>query len=115
MPAPELPLVVRLMTVPGRADVSNLIERVETFEDRLGVRLEGLFAKADDDGDIRVFGELHARNAAELDQDVEVVVTVYDSSGRVIGVDETNFYSDSFFGFEAFSSLLLLESIRPAR
>jgi hypothetical protein len=43
------------------------------------------------------------------------VVTAYDSSGRVIGVDETSFYSDSFFGFEAFSSLLLLESIRPAR
>jgi hypothetical protein len=103
------------MSAPVSGDISDLIEHVEAFENRLGVRLAGLFAKIDSDGDIRVYGELHSRNSAELNQDVEVVVTVYDSSGRVVGVDETLFDSDSFFGFEAFSALLLLEGIRPAR
>jgi hypothetical protein len=103
------------MSTSVSGDVSYLLERVEAFEDRLDVRLEGLFVKMDGDGDIRVYGELHSRNGAALDQDVEVVVTVYDSSGRVVEVDETLFDSDSFFGFEAFSALLLLEGIRPAK
>lgn len=77
-------------------DISHLMERVELFEDRLGVRLEGLFARMDDDGDIRVNGELHSRDGVELDQDIVVVVLVYDGSGRLIEMDETIIYSSYF-------------------
>ena len=88
----------------GEGDVSNLIERVESFEERLGVRLEGLFAR-NSDRYVEVNGELYARGGDELNQDIEVIVTVYDASGRVIAVDDHSFYADEFFGFEPFSIL----------
>ena len=96
-------------------DVTNLIERLEAFEDRLGISLEGLFATMDEDGDLRVNGELHLREGTELDQDVEVVATVYDSSGRVLYTRSDSIYSDSFFAFEPFSFSLYLEGYQPAR
>lgn len=88
-------------------DVTDLIERLEAFEDRLGVSLEGLFAKMSDRGYDRTYidvnGELHLREGTELMQNLEVVAIAYDLSGRVLDVEDTGFWSDSFFGFEAFS------------
>ncbi len=87
-------------------DVSHLIERLEAFEDRVGVSLEGLYASLDTEGDwLTVNGEIHPRGGTELDSDIEVVVTLYDSSGRVLRTEEQRLYSDEFFGFEAFSQL----------
>jgi len=86
-------------------DVSHLVERLEAFEDRLGVSLQGLFASLDTEyGDMNVNGELHAREGTELGQDIEIVVTLYDSAGRVVGVTSEYMDSDRFFGFEAFSA-----------
>lgn len=85
-------------------DVSHLIERLEAFEDRLDVSLQGLFASLDTEyGGIDVNGELHPREGTELNQDVEIVATLYDSAGRVTGVTSRYMDSDNFFGFEAFS------------
>lgn len=88
-------------------DITDLIERLEAFEDRLGVSLEGLFAKTSDRGydrtHIHVNGELHLREGAELKENLEVVAIAYDSSGRVLDVEDIGFWADSFFGFEAFS------------
>ncbi len=86
-------------------DVSHLVERLEAFEDRLGVSLQGLFASLDTEyGFMSVNGELHARDSTELGQDIDIVVTLYDSAGRVVGVTSQYMDSDSFFGFEAFSA-----------
>lgn len=86
-------------------DVSHLIERLEAFEDRLGVSLEGLYAAQDIEyGQLEVNGELHPREGTELNDDLEIVVTLYDSAGRVIGVTNEYIDSDNFFGFEAFSA-----------
>ncbi len=86
-------------------DVSHLIERLEAFEDRLGVRLEGLYAAQNTEyGHLKVNGELHPREGNELDDDIEIVLTVYDAAGRVVGVTTEYVDSDRFFGFEAFSA-----------
>ena len=93
------------VTRVANRDVSHLIERLEAFEDRLGVSLEGLYAAQDTEyGQLEVNGELHPREGTEIDQDLEVVATLYDSAGRVIGVTSERIYSDRFFGFEAFSA-----------
>jgi hypothetical protein len=86
-------------------DVSHLIERLEAFEDRLGVTLEGLYAAQDTEyGQLEVNGELHPREGTGLNEDLEVVATLYDSAGRIIGVTSERMYSNRFFGFEAFSA-----------
>lgn len=96
-------------------DLTDLIERVEAFEERLGVRLEGLFAKADE-YEIRVNGEVHARNGNKLSKDITIVVTAHDTAGRVIGVQGRSVFADDFFGFEAFTrSLEHVEDIQPAK
>jgi hypothetical protein len=96
-------------------DVTDLIERLEAFEDRLGVNLEGLFAEVSQDGYANVNGELHLREGTELERDIEVVATIYDSSGRVLAVDDARFDSDSFFGFEAFSLFMEVGNKKPAK
>ena len=97
-------------------DISTLIERLEAFEDRLGVRLEGLFAQVQiPPGSLIVNGELHLQESAELDEDIEVVVTIYDSSGRVIAVRNHRIRSESFFGFEAFSVVFFPFHGQPTR
>ena len=96
-------------------DITDLIERLEAFEDRLGVNLEGLFAEVSEDGYVHVNGELHLRDGTELNQDLEIVATIYDSSGRVLNVADTGFYTDSFFGFEAFSLFMNIGNKHPAK
>ncbi len=99
----------------AKKDVTDLIERLEAFEDRSNVTLEGLFAQVDKNGYVRVNGELHPRDGTELDQDIEVVATVYDSSGRVLAVANHRFHRDEFFGFEAFGLFLASSNNRPAK
>lgn len=86
-------------------DVTHLLERLEAFEDRVGVSLEGLYAARDaESGSLEVNGELHPRDGAELENDVDIVVTLHDSAGRVLEVTTEYINSDKFFGFEVFST-----------
>ncbi len=97
-------------------DVTDLIERLEAFEDRLGVSLEGLFARLYEDIDrISLNGEIHPHVGTGLHEDVEVVATVYDSDGRVIDTSYQYFFADSFFGFEVFSFPMDIGDIQPAK
>ena len=97
-------------------DITNLIERLEAFEDRCGVSLEGLFAHFDGDVEwIDLNGEMHPREGTELNGDVELVATAYDSTGRVIKTSSRYFDSESFFGFEVFSFSLNVDGIQPAK
>ena len=88
-------------------DITNLVERLEAFEDRLGVRIEALSADFNydaDDGEatLTVRGELHPQSGTELQQDVELVVAAYDSSSRIVGTESHYFEMAGFFGLEVF-------------
>jgi hypothetical protein len=101
-------------------DVSHLIERLEAFEDRLGVRLEGLFARTGDDHAdyyyIVLYGELHLNEGTELNQSIEVVATMYNSAGRVINIQNTRVYADSFFGFRPLKFFFQVDrNVQPAK
>ncbi len=87
-------------------DVTKLVERLEAFEDRLGVRIESLSAHLNADDDESVYlvvrGELHPKSGTELEQSIELVVAAYDSASRVVATGSEFFDASSFFGFEIF-------------
>jgi hypothetical protein len=96
-------------------DITNVFERLEAFEDRLGVRLEGLYAKIDRSGNVWVQGELHLREGTELNQDVDLVATYYDPSGRVLDVQTRRFDSSAFFAFEPFKMVANINEDQSAK
>ena len=94
-------------------DVTSRIERLEVFEERLGVTLESLSAFVEDygtDGSVlRVRGELQTRNGTELQEDIALVVAAYDTSGRIIGTSSSHYYRVAeFFGLETFECVVML-------
>ncbi len=91
----------------AKVDFTNKIERLEVFEERLEVNLESLFAALDaDDEDnysMEILGELQARDGTNLKENIKIVASVYDKSGRIIATDDSTFYSEEdFYGLEAF-------------
>lgn len=84
-------------------DLTHIIERLEAFEERLGLELRGLYAFLDENGYLWVNGELASTQKSELDCSICVVCTLYDSDGRVL--DNRQYFADDekFFGFESFS------------
>jgi hypothetical protein len=94
----------------AKKDITSLVQRLESFEDRAGVRIEAWSAfqegpDDDDDGEvcISVFGELHTVNGTTLQDDIELSASFYDAEGRVIGIDSDYVEADSFFEFHTFA------------
>lgn len=72
-------------------EITNLIERIDVFEERLSVRIEAISAWIETTHyrpyAVKVNGELHSLNGMGLKQPVLVVVDVYDMSGRLMGTN----------------------------
>jgi hypothetical protein len=86
-----------------KRDLTKLIERVESFEQRLDVVLSGLYAASEDDSDwVSVRGELRPRQGDTLRSSVKLTVTAFDAHGRVIDTGHAYFDKDEIFGFETF-------------
>ena len=85
-------------------DASNLIERLELFEERLGVRLERVSAELRR-GHVFVMGELHVTEGMTLDKDIWLIATFYDSEGRILDTQEMIYMKQKFYGFEVFKIL----------
>jgi hypothetical protein len=79
------------------------VERVEAFEERLGVRLESLFVAKTSNDYVSIHGELHTNEDLKISQDIELICSVYNTSGSVVGVEKMNISSKSFLCFETFS------------
>ena len=68
----------------AQIDVTSKIERLEVFEERLGVTLDNLsaFVQGSDDGSgdgfLHVYGELQTRNGTELQKNVELIAAAYE-------------------------------------
>ncbi len=91
----------------SKKDITDLVQRLDAFEERLGVRIVALSAfevkdEYSDDADITVRGELHAVSGTNLANDLQLQISVYDAAGRVIQTDIDYIDSDSFFGFHTF-------------
>lgn len=82
--------------------ILNKIERLEAFEERLGVRFENISVKVDDDGWVFVFFELHTNNGTTIEKRIEIECTAYDVDGHILEVVNHSVFPDNFFGFQVF-------------
>lgn len=102
-------------------DLSDSIERAPDYEARLGVRLEGVYAAIVEDGDdqgfrVMVRGEIRATaKSSRLQENVEVVLAVYDERSRVLAKGGHYFFEDSFFDFDVFEIDVFDVPVRPSR
>ena len=84
-------------------DLTHLIERLEAFEERMGVRLEALFmSRNSGESHLKLMGELHPMEGSQIQQSIELVADVYDGLGRVVDRGSKHFFAANFFGFETF-------------
>lgn len=90
-------------------DVTNKIERLPDFEDRLGVVLDCLSAFVDKDH-LEVRGEFRSKKPGLIRGDTDVVIAIYDSANRVVGVASHNIYEDSFCGLEMINVWMKISS-----
>ena len=83
-----------------------MIEQIEAFEERVGVRLEALFAHVHIEYDglpvLTVNGEVHPREGTTIKESIVVHIDAYDSSGEIVAKGEHFLNADKFFGFEVF-------------
>lgn len=81
------------------------IERMELFEENLGVNIQNSSAFINENRTLEINGELHLNEGTELKQDIQLVISAHDSQGRVINSIRTpHIEANSFFGFELFSA-----------
>jgi len=100
----------------AQIDFSERLERLEAFEERLQIRLEGLYVVLDDeDNDITIRGELHPIEGTALRMNIGLVAVAYDSVGRVIKTDDHMFLMRKFFGFEVFSLYLSCPHVKVSK
>lgn len=101
-------------------DLTNSIERLETYEDDAGIRFEGLSAfaepsfgdSANNGWDISIRGEVHAADGEHLPRSIEIKGALYDVKGRVVDTLSSQIDRGEFFVLEPFS---LTRSCVPMR
>lgn len=85
------------------SEEKNLIERLERFEEKLGVSLEKLNWKFDK-YNLIITGELHSKQGEELKENIRIIAALYDKNGYVINTIQSDIYSKyDFMGYEPFS------------
>ena len=90
-------------------DVKRIVERLDAFEEQVGVRLEGVTAfqskkKHNGEVSVSVRGELHLVKGTSLADDIDVEMIIYDAERRVVAKDNKFIGSKSFIGFQAFQT-----------
>ena len=96
-------------------DLTDRFERLEAFEERAGCRLEALYANLASANDasniVRVFGEVHSREGMNLGKSINLALTVYDTTGRLVGQSIALFDANKFFGFATFELAVVLPKL----
>ena len=74
-------------------------ERIESLENELGIRIEGLNAIVQEDDDvisIDILGEVYSTNGSTIDDNIDIYVTAFDAQGRVIETGSSIILADNF-------------------
>lgn len=90
------------------------IERLEAFEEKFGIRLEGLSVSLVPSGTtigttfiiasyIYVSGDMFAVNSTAIDRDIELVISCHDAAGKVLVSKKHSINAKSFSGIDTFS------------
>lgn len=89
-------------------DITNKVQRLEAFEERLSVKIDALAAFESvgiynrGETEVAVRGELHSEGGSQIDKDIELHMVVYDLEGRVMETTTDFICHESFFGFHVF-------------
>lgn len=76
------------------------IERIESFEEELGIKIENLSVIADDDS-IHIMGDFFC-DKMDSYYNLYLNTTYYDVENNIIGTESTGISGDDFLGFETF-------------
>lgn len=83
--------------------LKSSIERLELFEEKLGIKLDNLSVRIDEDFNyINVLGEIFSLTGESLNQDIQLNVNLYNPDGDVIATNGSYFSTDSFMGYDTF-------------
>jgi len=88
----------------------NKIERLEAFEERLGVRFENISLRVHDNGWVQLMFELHS-DSTTLENRITIECTAYDSNGQILDVKNKHALPGYFFVFEVFDILFMEDGI----
>ena len=82
------------------------VERLEMMEEKYGVSIEGVYAEYEIVGEdsfyINVRGEIQSINGTQLDESIDIIVTAYDTEGKVTATGGTTLDAEEFFGISPF-------------
>lgn len=77
------------------------IERLDAFEERLGVAFENISLKLDDSYIwAKLFCELHSINGTKLNESIKIECVLYSNDGSILEKESKIVYKEDFFGFE---------------
>lgn len=80
------------------------LKRIEDFEEKIGVTLEGINAIVNDShNSMTIQGEIIALKGNTVNFDFYVKAVVYDMTGHIISVMSQVFYKSQFKGYDTFS------------
>ena len=87
--------------------LTRKVERLEAFEERLGISLDKLSVNVQEHYLwLTVSGEVHQASSGSLSRDVKIVAVVYDAEGTIVETGEVTFYARDFVGFDVFKLTL---------
>jgi hypothetical protein len=84
--------------------MTDLIERADQLEHKLGVTFGALYAYGDGKW-IHVNGELQPLRGDRLPDDLEILISFFDANGRMLGSIEHYVDPDGTIGFEPFAEM----------
>ena len=83
--------------------LNESLERLEIFEEKLGVRLDNVSVKVNDNlNTLWVFGELYSTEGDMLSESVQINVNLYGKDGTIIEKEDRFVNDESFLGYESF-------------
>lgn len=78
------------------------VERLELFEEKLGVRLDNISVKTDEYYKITVLGEIFSSSGESLNQNIYLNANLYNSDGDLIGTESEYIDVEDFMGYDTF-------------
>lgn len=91
--------------LPKDKDVTHLIERLEALEELAGIRFDALFAALVgvlDQRVVRIYGEIHPQTGSTITCNMDIMVDVYDTEGKILTHWSNYIRADRFWGFATF-------------
>ncbi|MHA6279027.1 hypothetical protein ACXYMT_02510 [Salinimicrobium sp. CAU 1759] len=76
------------------------IERLEMFEERMGIKIEKLTLQVPYEDWLRLYFEVHPIKGMTLKESIHIEAVVYDSDGNIIQMTHTVLITEKFYAFE---------------